>query len=902
MGSRLFFNPYIFSLPSSYVTSNLVAYYDFANSTSYSGSGSTFTDLSGVGNNSVLTNPGTYISSVPKSMIWATNTVSNTVPLSTYNIPSTGITLEALVFVNSATATFKTIVSFAGATDTSVQLSLGVYNPKNIIYIWTGSANYPLSVPLTLNTWVHIAFTLGPSSSSFPYKFYVNGVPITNTTTPPNGGTTTNFATLGNTTSNRICIGDRNALGGFAGNVGMFRMYNKPLTSSEILQNYNVVYSSGNPYALPSPGYGWRAYIDAAASTDVGYAVAVDPQNNVYLVGGNGTVAANVYDSSLVSTLSVPINSAFIVKYDSVGNVLWRAYVDALSGADIGYSVSVDPNTLDVYLAGETSGTSVANIYNSNQTIFSNVVTVNNSFLVKYNKDGFGQWRTFIGSANDNKTYSVDADSLSNVYITGITGTAALPALLNADGTSSGLFVETQCAFLVKYSSIGNVLWRAYVDSATITPNVGRGIATQNDSSNVYLVGGCGAAVTNIYDSSLVSTLSVPINSAFIVQYSSTGAVNWRAYVDAASSTDIGYAVATDSQNNVYLVGGNGAVAANVYDSSLVSTLSVPINSAFIVKYNSVGNVLWRAYADVSGSTEIGYSVAVDSQNNVILTGTTGLNGPVQIFNSNVYSTSFANVYLSRQSAFMVKYDSTGKYIWSAEIDAQSGASADIGYGITFDKSDNVYITGNNNLAANIYNSSGIISQLALPASSAFLVKYNSSGNIDNQTLFKRWPPVDIAYENWAGTSPSFSNVVSGQLYGNGTYNITSTATSFAGYDARTLFDNTQTSNNSIAYYRTTTPAFVQIQFPSAVVINIYGIYGTMTFAVFTAWTFDGSNNGSTWTTLDTQTGQTAYQNSGGGWWSYVNNSTAYSYYRLNFTAPASGNLYLRNWRMYNIF
>src|ERR1019366_3748662 len=48
-------------------------------------------------------------------------------------------------------------------------------------------------------------------------------------------------------------------------------------------------------------------------------------------------------------------------------------------------------------------------------------------------------------------------------------------------------------------------------------------------------------------------------------------------------------------------------------------------------------------------------------------------------------------------------------------------------------------------------------------------------------------------------------------------------------------------------------------------------------------WTFEGSNNGSTWTTLDTQTNQTSWT-SVPKFYSF-SNSTAYRYYRLNVSA-----------------
>ncbi len=55
-----------------------------------------------------------------------------------------------------------------------------------------------------------------------------------------------------------------------------------------------------------------------------------------------------------------------------------------------------------------------------------------------------------------------------------------------------------------------------------------------------------------------------------------------------------------------------------------------------------------------------------------------------------------------------------------------------------------------------------------------------------------------------------------------------------------------------------------------------------------TAWTFQGSNDGTTWTTLDTQTSQTF--TSGQARPYTLTNTTAYIYYRLNISAYGGGN------------
>ena len=51
------------------------------------------------------------------------------------------------------------------------------------------------------------------------------------------------------------------------------------------------------------------------------------------------------------------------------------------------------------------------------------------------------------------------------------------------------------------------------------------------------------------------------------------------------------------------------------------------------------------------------------------------------------------------------------------------------------------------------------------------------------------------------------------------------------------------------------------------------------------AWTFEGSHDGSAWTTLDTQTGETGWGSYGEERYYSFNNSTAYEYYKFDCTA-----------------
>lgn len=89
-----------------------------------------------------------------------------------------------------------------------------------------------------------------------------------------------------------------------------------------------------------------------------------------------------------------------------------------------------------------------------------------------------------------------------------------------------------------------------------------------------------------------------------------------------------------------------------------------------------------------------------------------------------------------------------------------------------------------------------------------------------------------------------------------------------------------------------TMPAFLQYQFPTGKIVSKYTIYGPKDAGYEgrspNSWQFQGSNNGSAWTTLDTQSGVSSW--TVGTPKSYTfSNSTSFTYYRLYVTAANSG-------------
>lgn len=111
-------------------------------------------------------------------------------------------------------------------------------------------------------------------------------------------------------------------------------------------------------------------------------------------------------------------------------------------------------------------------------------------------------------------------------------------------------------------------------------------------------------------------------------------------------------------------------------------------------------------------------------------------------------------------------------------------------------------------------------------------------------------------------------------------------------------FNNTTLSDSGADCWRsdTTDAAWLGYQFVSGNYVNKYDVISvnqaTVCITQFPkAWTFEGSNNGTDWTVLDTQTAQTVSGAAQTKTYTFSNN-TAYSYFRINVTAVGTaGNL-----------
>lgn len=193
--------------------------------------------------------------------------------------------------------------------------------------------------------------------------------------------------------------------------------------------------------------------------------------------------------------------------------------------------------------------------------------------------------------------------------------------IIVADGTNgSGTGTDY---IIIKYNPLGVKLWNRRFSGTGNNSDYPRDLVIDR-YNNIYVTGrSWGGATRNDY---------------LTLKYNPEGNLLWsRRFDGLVSRNDEAYAMALDSNENVYVTGFASYDYSNGHELSEMLT----------VKYNTLGNQIWvRGFRGLSDQIDWGYSIVCDRKNNAIVSGFT--------YSSNLNFTDIVSI----------KYDSSGNDLW----------------------------------------------------------------------------------------------------------------------------------------------------------------------------------------------------------------------------------------------
>ncbi len=215
------------------IENGLTLFLDASNIRSYPGSGTTWSDLSGNGNNATLTNGPTFSAANLGSIVFdGTNDYIYRSSLSGFNSSTFTILLWGKFVSVSSSGVLFNLGRSSGDADTEAQL---YYNNSRLVYWdYAGSIAFNFinsSGTLSTNVYQYLGFTKNSTNGTF----YIDGY---------SSGTGT-AAFNANISTNDFAIGAdiRDSINYINGNIPQFLIYNRVLTAAEVLQNYNATKS-----------------------------------------------------------------------------------------------------------------------------------------------------------------------------------------------------------------------------------------------------------------------------------------------------------------------------------------------------------------------------------------------------------------------------------------------------------------------------------------------------------------------------------------------------------------------------------------------------------------------------------------------------------------------------------
>lgn len=529
---------------------------------------------------------------------------------------------------------------------------------------------------------------------------------------------TGNAYITGSTTSTSVSFGTA-GISGISGKCYFLTKYDTngnviwaKLAATGVVVNSLAIDNSGNSFLTGDFGniggmfltkydgngnFVWSKTAGNSGSTSVyGNSVTCDTSGNIYVAGSFIGGDATIGGTTLTNQGGYDI---YFIKYDSQGNVVYVKSAGS-SNHQEAKGIGVDGSG-NIIICG--------NYYSGNATFNGTTLTANyntNTFILQFNNSGNQLWTYGMGGSDipkmkissDNTIYIVNSFSYSgNITIGGTT-------IINTYG--NGVF------YIAKFSSAGSFQWAKGCTGNGYQSNYN--ITTDNSNQILFCYK---SSSTSLELAGVTIPHSTTSNSTFISRINSSGSVIGT--INIGGGLDNAQTLAIDEQGNRYCAG-------NFNNYQIVfgnrSCTNYGTNDYFLVKYNSLGNVVWAT----NGGSGYGYpfvaradyvsQIKVDAAGNCYVVG--------------YFSSSKLNFWVDTlvnqggYDMFIVKYNTNGGIAWAKSA---GGTGNDEGMDVVLDSLGNCYVLGNylssnlNTGVSTLSNSSGVYHN--------FVIKYNSAGN-----------------------------------------------------------------------------------------------------------------------------------------------------------------------------
>jgi len=359
---------------------------------------------------------------------------------------------------------------------------------------------------------------------------------------------------------------------------------------------------------------------------------------------------------------------------------------------DAGKPLVIDPSVMvGTYLGGSLSdqangiATNLTGIYITGSTNSPNFPNNNafhanfsggamDAFVTKLNQAGTSiVYSTYLGGTNTDTGQAIAVDAQGSAYVTGSTSSANFPLSV----TVQSIYGGNSDVFITKVNPAGDGLtYSTYLGG--IGQDRGTGIAIDG-LGNAYVTGSTTGSFPTA--SAMQQTFGGGTSDGFVAALNVRGdTLMYSTYLGGAGN-DFSNAIAASSAGNVYVTGSTTGSfpVVNAFQPAYGGGAS----DAFVTKLTAAGSLAYSTFLGGVGA-DSGQGIAVDSNGNAYVTGSTGGSFPLASPVQSLYGGGTSD-------AFISQYGPNGSLLFSTYL---GGAGADNGNAIAVDMSGTMYLTG----------------------------------------------------------------------------------------------------------------------------------------------------------------------------------------------------------------
>lgn len=424
------------------------------------------------------------------------------------------------------------------------------------------------------------------------------------------------------------------------------------------------------------------------SGNEAGTAIGIDPSANVIVAGFTDSTdfpTTNALDATKASGFDT-----FVVKVDSTGtNLVYATYLGG-NKDDFVNALAVDAAG-NVYLTGQTSSPNFPTTANAFQ---SSLQGGTNAFVVELDSTGTNVvYATYLGGDTTDAAHGIAVDAAGNAFVTGETSSGDFPKTSNAfQDTLNG----PTDAFVTELAAGGsNLVYSTYLGGGS--NDSGQAIAL-DASGNAYVTGwtlSSNFPTRHPFQDALDRGASAGAGQdAFVTEVGPAGTnLVYSTYL-GGSDIEFGSGIAVDGTGAAHVTGFTRSSNFPKTTKPLQGTLdrgnsTILMGDAFVTKFSPDGSSLAYSTYLGSGNVDAGFAIAVDTNGNACVAGTT-LSGGFP--NVNPVQTGCRSCSDGLRDAFVAKLGSAGtNLVYSTFL---GGKGDDACLAVAFDVAGSVFLTG----------------------------------------------------------------------------------------------------------------------------------------------------------------------------------------------------------------